>query len=187
MSIDRAIEIQERSRRRGAGTESVGDIAARAGECDPVAMRDAVAYAAILDGPGRWQESEAIYRKALSLFESAAGTEHPDAATMLQNLTGVLAVGGQHGEAERLYRRALTAQEKLLGGDHPDVALLRTIWGACSRTPEGRARRSRSSVTPWILENRLLPDHLHLAHARANLHRASRIVAEATAGDDGGI
>ena len=100
------------------------------GEDDPRTLFDAVAYAAILDGLQRYDESEAIYRRALAIFEKTFGPEHYEVAANLHNLAAVLGARGDLDQAEQLYRRALAIKEKLLGADSPDAALTRNNLGA---------------------------------------------------------
>jgi tetratricopeptide (TPR) repeat protein len=143
------------------------------GEDDPRTLFDAVAYAAILDGLQRYVESEAIYRRALVIFEKTFGPEHYEVASNLHNLAAVLCTRGDLDEAEKLYRRALTIKEKLLGAESPDAALTRNNMGALLNR-KGRPREAavmlQSAVE--ILHNRLAPDHPHLVFARANLESA---------------
>jgi len=140
------------------------------GEDDPRTLFDAVAYAAILDGLQRYDESEAIYRRALAIFEHTFGPEHYEVASNLHNLAAVLCARGDLDQAEKLYRRALAIKEKLLGEDSPDAALTLNNLGAllklAGRPDEAAGVLARSVA---ILEHRLAPDHPHLALARANL------------------
>ena len=112
------------------------------GEDDPRTLFDAVAYAAILDGLQRYDESEAIYRRALAIFEQTFGPEHYEVASNLHNLAAVLCARGDLDEAEKLYRRALAIKEKLLGAESPDVALTLNNLGALLGQ-SGSTRRSR--------------------------------------------
>lgn len=84
---------------------------------------EAAAYAAILDDLGRYDESEAIYRRTLVVFEESFGPAHYDVAATLHNLGAVVVAQGNYKEAEENYRRALSIKERLLGEDSPDVAL----------------------------------------------------------------
>jgi tetratricopeptide (TPR) repeat protein len=70
-------------------------------------VADACAYAAILDGLDRYDESEPIYRHALAVFERRLGPEHMEIAITLSNLAAVMRYRGNAHEAEELYRRAL--------------------------------------------------------------------------------
>ena len=143
------------------------------GEDDPRTLFDAVAYAAILDGLQRYDESEAIYRRALAIFETTFGPEHYEVAANLHNLAAVLCARGDLAQAEQLYRRALAVKEKLLGADSPDAALTRNNLGALlnlAGRPEEAAGLLKRAVT--VLQDRVAPDHPHLVLARANLESA---------------
>jgi tetratricopeptide (TPR) repeat protein len=143
------------------------------GEDDPRTLFDAVAYAAILDGLQRYDESEAIYRRALAVFEQTFGPAHYEVASNLHNLAAVLCTRGDLDEAEKLYRRALTIKEKLLGVESPDAALTLNNLGALlsrSGRPEEAAGLLQRAVS--VLQDRVAPDHPHLALARANLKSA---------------
>jgi tetratricopeptide (TPR) repeat protein len=143
------------------------------GEDDPRTLFDAVAYAAILDGLQRYDESEAIYRRALAIFEQTFGPEHYEVASNLHNLAAVLCARGDLDAAEKLYRRALAVKEKLLGAESPDAALTLNNLGALltrAGRPEEAAGVLQRAVS--ILHDRVAPDHPHLALARANLESA---------------
>jgi tetratricopeptide (TPR) repeat protein len=143
------------------------------GEDDPRTLFDAVAYAAILDGLKRYDESEAIYRRALVIFETIFGPAHYEVASNLHNLAAVLCARGDVAQAEQLYRRALAVKEKLLGANSMDAALTLNNLGALLNL-RGRSREAavmlQSAVE--ILQNRLAPDHPNLIFARANLESA---------------
>ena len=148
------------------------------GEDDPRTMLDAAAYAAVLDGLGRYQESELIYRAAHRLFEKTYGPEHYEVAANLHNLAAVLASQGDYQEAEEHYRRALAIKERLLGAESPDAALTRhNLGNILNRT--GRVAEAvpllESAVA--VLERRLTPGHPHLVLARENLQDAIRSLA----------
>jgi CHAT domain-containing protein len=63
-----------------------------------------------------------LFKRALAIYEKAAGPEHPAVATLLNNLGQVDKVQGRYAEAEPLIKRSLAIREKVLGRDHPDVA-----------------------------------------------------------------
>jgi tetratricopeptide (TPR) repeat protein len=143
------------------------------GEDDPRTLFDAVAYAAILDGLQRYDESEAIYRRALAIFEQTFGPEHYEVASNLHNLAAVLSARADLDQAEKLYRRALAIKEQLLGEDSIGAALtLNNLGGLLIRAgrPEEAAGLLQRAVT--ILHDRVAPDHPHLVLARANLESA---------------
>jgi tetratricopeptide (TPR) repeat protein len=143
------------------------------GEDDPRTLFHAVAYAAILDGLQRYDESEATYRRALAIFEQIFGPEHYEVASNLHNLAAVLGARGDLDQAEKLYRRALAIKKKLLGEDSPDAALTLNNLGALLTRAGRREEASgllQRAVT--ILQDRVAPDHPHLVLARANLQGA---------------
>lgn len=143
------------------------------GESDPRTMTDAAAYAAILDGLGRYDESETIYRRALAVFEKSLGPVHYEVAATLHNLGAVLVAQENYKEAEEHYRRALAIKEGLLDLDSPDVALTRSNLGSLLII---LGRRSESvpllKDATAVLERCLTPSHPQLVHARENLRRA---------------
>ncbi len=145
------------------------------GEDDPQTMLDAAAYAAVLDGLERYDESEPIYRRALAVFERAHGPEHYEVAATLHNLAAVLAARGHCQDAEEHYRRALAIKEKLLGAGSPDVALTRNNLGKLL-TDRGRPAEALPllEAAVAVLESRLPPGHPHLSIARENLRNANR-------------
>ncbi|CAN0540423.1 unnamed protein product, partial [Ectocarpus sp. 12 AP-2014] len=51
------------------------------------------------------------------------GADHPEVATTLNNLAGLLETQGEYTAAETLYERSLAIQEAALGPEHPDVAV----------------------------------------------------------------
>ena len=69
----------------------------------------------------RW--SRAALPAALAIDEKALGPDHPDVATILNNLGELLWDKGDYAGAEPLIRQALGIGEKALGPDHPDVAI----------------------------------------------------------------
>ena len=62
-------------------------------------------------------------RRALAIDEASFGPDHPNVATSLNNLAGLLQATNRLAEAEPLYRRALAIDEASFGPDHPNVAI----------------------------------------------------------------
>jgi tetratricopeptide (TPR) repeat protein len=134
---------------RGEFAEGLGD-AQRAWEIrrelrgadHPETLSDACAYATILDGLGRYDESEAIYQASLARFEELFGSEHPQIAVNLNNLAAVRWERQDATGAEALYRRGAVMKGKLLGVSHPDTAL--TLHNYASMLTElGRTGEAR--------------------------------------------
>ncbi len=60
--------------------------------------------------------------KLIGILEKSAGSEHPDAAIILNTLADLYKNAGRHAEAESLYRRSLSIMKKVYGPDHLNVA-----------------------------------------------------------------
>jgi Tfp pilus assembly protein PilF len=63
-----------------------------------------------------------LYRRALAIDEANYGPDHPNVATDLNNLAGLLRATNRPSEAEPMYRRALAIDEASYGPNHPNVA-----------------------------------------------------------------
>jgi tetratricopeptide (TPR) repeat protein len=143
------------------------------GDDDPVALLDAAAYAAILDGLECYDESVAIYRRVIAAFTRSHGPEHYEVAANLHNLAAAVESLGQFEEAEQHYQRALDIKEQLLGKDNPDVALTGNNLGRLLTTV-GRVDAALPLLYRAVatLEKQLTADHPHLMAARRNLQAA---------------
>ncbi|MBI4797980.1 MAG: tetratricopeptide repeat protein [Desulfarculus sp.] len=73
---------------------------------------------------GHYSASETFMRAVLARVDRAKGKEHPEYATTLNNLAGVLEDQGKLEEAEELYRQAMAIGEKTIGKEHPNYATL---------------------------------------------------------------
>ena len=71
---------------------------------------------------GDYAGARLYYERALAIFEQVSGLEHPDTATSLNNLGGLLQAMGDYEVARSYYERALAIREKVLGPQHPDTA-----------------------------------------------------------------
>ena len=63
--------------------------------------------------------------RALEIRARVLGHDHPDTATILNNLAVLLEDQGELVAARPLYERALTIYERVLGRDHPKTAHVR--------------------------------------------------------------
>jgi tetratricopeptide (TPR) repeat protein len=88
----------------------------------PATLSDACAYATILDGLGRFEESEPMYWSALHFLHRIHGGENPEIAGILHNLANVRRALKDPQGAEALYWLAVSMKEKLIGAGHPDTA-----------------------------------------------------------------
>jgi tetratricopeptide (TPR) repeat protein len=75
----------------------------------------------VLYSQGKYEEAEAMHRRALIGYEKVLGPDHPDMLTSVSNLGLVLDSQGKYEEAEEMHRRALAAREKVLGVEHPNT------------------------------------------------------------------
>ena len=76
-----------------------------------------------LNQRGRYDESEALQRRALELAERSLGADHLEVAAILGGLADVLEHRSRYPESEALYTRSLAIRERRLGSDHPLIGL----------------------------------------------------------------
>ena len=69
------------------------------------------------------QTAEPLIDRALSIVETSFGENHPNVATVLNNMAGLLQATNRLAEAEPLMRRALAIDEASFGENHPNVAI----------------------------------------------------------------
>jgi tetratricopeptide (TPR) repeat protein len=65
---------------------------------------------------GKHQEAETLYKRALSIYKSQPGTEHPIVASILSSLAALLRKLGNSVEADELI-----AQAEAILGKHADL------------------------------------------------------------------
>ena len=58
----------------------------------------------VLERQGKYEEAEAMYRRALEGYEEVLGLEHVGTLTSVNNLGTVLASQGKYEEAEAMHR-----------------------------------------------------------------------------------
>ncbi|WP_437542208.1 tetratricopeptide repeat protein [Sorangium sp. So ce367] len=123
-----------------------------------------------LERAGRYDEAIPLARRALELRERALGSEHPDVATSLNNLAGLLQTKGDYAAAEPLHRRALAIREKALGPEHPDVATsLNDLAGLLQAKGDYAAAEPLYRRALAIREKALGPEHPDVAQSLNNL------------------
>ena len=71
---------------------------------------------------GRFDQAEPLLQRSLRIGENTLPREHPNIASILNNLAGLYSEQGRHSDAEPMYQRALAIREKAFGPVHPDVA-----------------------------------------------------------------
>jgi tetratricopeptide (TPR) repeat protein len=131
---------------------------------------DRVALAAILDGRGKFAESERIYLQALKIYRRAFGASHREIAVVLNNLGAVYSRTGRLQHAEKMYRTALEMKIAALGRRHPDVAVTLSNLGALLASAGRIAEAGRYLAQAWRhLSKTLGRNHPHARAARKNL------------------
>ena len=127
---------------------------------------DKVALAAILDGLGKFDESQKLYRQALRTYRRVYGQSHREIALILNNLAAIFQTLGQPSRAETLYRASLAMKRRELGKSHPDLAVtlnnLAMLYASMGKSKSARLFFDRSLKL--------------LAHSLGNSHPSTRAV-----------
>ena len=79
--------------------------------------------AVVLQGRGKLEEAEPLYRQVLEARRRFLGPEHPQTLIATHNLAWVLQGRGKLEEAEPLCRQVLEARRRVLGPEHPDTLM----------------------------------------------------------------
>jgi tetratricopeptide (TPR) repeat protein len=103
--------------------KAVAGFADQAGLSDPAA-RLFHEMGVLFDAKAAYSDAEPLKRRVVEIFEASYGNDHPNVATALNNLAGLLRATNRLAEAEPMYRRALQIDEASYGLDHPKVAIL---------------------------------------------------------------
>lgn len=69
----------------------------------------------------KFDQAEALYKRAIPLWEKLSGPEDSDTATSINNLAALYYYERKYAEAEPLFVRSLAIREKTLGANHPEV------------------------------------------------------------------
>jgi len=67
-------------------------------------------------------EAKNIFERVIAVREKVLGRDHPDTASGLNNLAGLLDTLGDYEAAQPLYERALSIREEVLGHSHYETA-----------------------------------------------------------------
>ncbi|WP_375480267.1 tetratricopeptide repeat protein, partial [uncultured Nostoc sp.] len=81
-----------------------------------------VGNAQFYNGQGLYNKAAPWLEQCLEIIKKRLGEEHPNVASILNNLALLYNSQGRYSEAEPLYIQALALYRKLLGEEHPDVA-----------------------------------------------------------------
>jgi tetratricopeptide (TPR) repeat protein len=128
----------------------------------------------------RYALLEPLNIRALELAENHYGPDHPEVATVLNNLAQLLQATNRLAEAEPLMRRALKIDETSFGPDHPQVAIslnnLAALLKVTNRLAEAEPLMRRALV---IDEASFGPDHpkvaIHLNNLAQLLQATNRL------------
>ncbi len=117
-----------------------------------------------------YAEARRLFQRALAISESALGPEHPNTATSLNNLAGLLQAQGDLAGARPLYERALAIREKALGPEHPDTATsLNNLAALLQDQGDLAGARPLYERALAIWERALGPEHPNIAQSLNNL------------------
>jgi Flp pilus assembly protein TadD len=119
---------------------------------------------------GKYNETEPLFLRSLSILENQLGKNNPDVATSLNNLAGLYLDQGKYKEATHLYLKSLSILENQLGENDPDVAQslnnLAFLYNAQGKYNEAESLMARSLS---ILEKQLGENHPDVAQSLNNL------------------
>ncbi|CAB1116847.1 unnamed protein product [Ectocarpus sp. CCAP 1310/34] len=71
---------------------------------------------------GNYAEAKILFESSLAIHEKVHGRDHPEVATVLENIAELLMEQEMYEEAEPLVVRCLAIRQSALGPEHPDVA-----------------------------------------------------------------
>ena len=84
--------------------------------------RSAFEIANVYDSQGDYAQALLWYEKALAIKEKVLGKEHPDIATIYNNIANVYNTLGDYAKALLWHEKALSIMEKAFGKEHQDTA-----------------------------------------------------------------
>ena len=129
---------------------------------------------------GQYEQALALHRSAVAISEATHGPDHPDTATMLNNMGLTYQDLGQADKALPLQQRALEITEATLGPDHPSTAIrlnnLATTYLDLEQADKALPLQQRALE---ITEATLGPDHPSTAIRLNNLATAYRHLGQA--------
>lgn len=145
--------------------------------------------ATLADILGRAEEMLANYSAARTLFERSLaiheqiyGLKHPNTATSLNNLAGLMEIQDDLAAARLFYERALFIREQILKPDHPDIAQsLNNLAYLLQKQGDYNAALPFYKRALSIREKELGPEHPDTAISLNNLAYLLYIQGEYTA------
>jgi tetratricopeptide (TPR) repeat protein len=88
----------------------------------PNLVRALTQIARLYHEQGRYAEAEALYVRALAIFEKQLVANHPNIAASMNNLALLYRDMKKYQDAEPLYLQSLTITEEQLGKNHPNTS-----------------------------------------------------------------
>ena len=118
----------------------------------------------------KYKKAEGLYRKMLHISERVLGGDHPDTATVYNNLAVVYERQGEYKKAEELYEKGLGIRERVLGEDHLDTAVsYNNLAGVYEEQREYKKAEELHEKSLRIRERILGKEHLDTATSYNNL------------------
>ena len=119
---------------------------------------------------GEFAAAEPLFRRALTIRETALGPDHPHTAQSLNNLALVLQERGNYPAAQPLLERALALNEKSRGPEHAEVATALNNLAALHRLTGNFARAEPLYLRALAINEKANgPDHPSVAIVLNNL------------------
>lgn len=87
----------------------------------------------MLQAQGDLTGARAVIERALMIHETVYGSDHPDVATTLNNLGGVLQDLGDLDGAQAVFERALRIFKQFLPEGHPKIRIAQENLHAASK------------------------------------------------------
>lgn len=138
---------------------------------------DIVAFAAILDGQGKFEEAEALYVEALPTLERAPHANAHEIGVALNDLGAHYARRGDFERAAELLTRSVELKTRTHGAEHPDVALsLNNLAFVYERSGRLRQAVDLYAKAAHLFDAVLGPDHHKTLACRSNYERCARAV-----------
>ncbi len=104
------------------------------------------------------------------------GSDHPEVATILNNLAESYSAQRQYGEAKALYERVLAIDESVFGPEHPEVATDLSLLGSiCESQGNYVGAEALYQRVVRIRRKALPPEHPLLAKSLSKLENARRL------------
>lgn len=115
-------------------------------------------------------EAQALYRKALGVYEKFLGADHPETVKCLHVLAVLYGQQERWADAEPLFKKELDIKERVLGPDHPEIAKIIQKLAEIYRKQKQFAKAEPYYQRELsIREKSLGPDHPEVAGSLNNL------------------